>query len=278
MLFFIILAIGLAGFGYAAYLDLKTTEFPDWIPYAIILTSVASRAIFSFAINDYSFLINTLATGLLFLGFGLLLFVLRQWGDGDAWLLGALGFLLPDSTFIPIVPAAVSVPFPLTLLINFFLLSFAFIIVYSLALGVHHRIFPSFARSLRKDAASTSIVVIVFLAASYTLLSFALFLSLPLARPALFLPLAIIPLLLFLKYARFIESTLFRRRIPAAQLRPGDVPASERWRVLSPQQYRALKKSNRTIHIKEGVRLAPAFLLAFLATLFFGNLFALFLI
>jgi len=41
-------------------------------------------------------------------------------------------------------------------------------------------------------------------------------------------PLLVLGLLLFLRYGRFIERTVFKRRVPASKLRPGDVPAGAR--------------------------------------------------
>jgi len=119
MLDFILLAIGIVGFGLAGYWDLKTTEFPDWLPYSMIILALLFRGIFGFIQSDWWILGNSVFVGVVFLSLGLLLYFLRQWGDGDAWLLGALGFLFPTSSF----QINTFFPFPLTILFNFLLVS-----------------------------------------------------------------------------------------------------------------------------------------------------------
>ena len=48
----ILLAIGVAGFGLAGYWDLKTTEFPDWLPYSLIIASLAVKGGWGFFVSD----------------------------------------------------------------------------------------------------------------------------------------------------------------------------------------------------------------------------------
>ena len=93
----VLLGISLVGFGMAGYWDLRTTEFPDWLPYAMIILALGTRGLFSFLTGDYSLIINSVLYGGAFLLFGLGLYWFKQWGDGDAWLLGVMGFLWPDS-------------------------------------------------------------------------------------------------------------------------------------------------------------------------------------
>ena len=80
----------------------------------------------------------------------------RQWGDGDAWLLGALGFLFPGATGFTAVavgaaPAGLpALPFPAVMLFNFFLVSFLYLIAYSLVLGLRSpRVSGKFFRYLK---------------------------------------------------------------------------------------------------------------------------------
>lgn len=279
LLGWILLAIGVAGFGAAAYLDLKTTEFPDWLPYGIIISALAVRGIFSWIEGDIWIIGQSVIFGGLMLGFGLLLFFLKQWGDGDAWLLGALGFLFPD----PAGFANVSVfPFPAVVLFNFFFSSFFYLIVYSVALGIKSpKMTKKFFAEIKKDIRRILIYAAVITAGSIASVAYLV----TYARPTPFalgyiisFPVIFLAVIVFVRYGRFVEQNLFKRKIPASKLREGDVLMSDKWRGLKKDEIEKLKKKGGNVWIKEGVRFAPVFIIALLITLFYGNILALFLV
>ena len=280
----ILLAIGIAGFGLAGYLDLKTTEFPDWLPYSIILAALITRSLFAFFTNDFSIITNSLIFGLGFLGFGLLLYFLKQWGDGDAWLLGALGFLFPDQAGIQAYQALsfAIYPFPVVQIFNFFFIAFIYLVLYSVAIGLRKpAVMKGFSRELRKN--SKGIISVIFgFTLLITLLSIYIYYSLGIPLIALnyllIFPFAFAGIIIFIHYGRFVEQKVFKKKISVKSLRVGDVPAGEKWRVLTSKEISQLKKKGGTIWIKEGVRFAPVFLITMLITLFYGNLMLLFLI
>jgi len=278
MLELLLLAIGVIGFGLAAYWDVKTTEFPDWLPYFIIVASLIAKAGFSFVTGNFSLLIDGIVIGVAFLAFGLLLYYTKQWGDGDAWLLGALGFVFPTS-----LPAASTLlmPLPVMLLFNFFFVAFFYLILYSLVVGImSENTYTKFKKELKGDAKAIVTPIIVFAGAAVGALIYLNALTLvPLELAALIasLPVVFAALILFMRYGRFVENNLFRRKIPVSRLKVGDVPVGERWRVLTRKEVTALKKKGGHIWIKEGVRFAPVFIITLLLTYFYGNLFQLFL-
>ena len=266
------LIVGLGGFALAGWKDLKTTEFPDWIPYSLIIAALAIRAGVSFLIGEYVLLTQSLLIGALFLGFGLLLYHAKQWGDGDAWLLGAMGFLYPDGIGFP----PTILPFPLTLLFNFFFVSFFYILLYSLVIGIKSKKIKSFVPRLRKNIPRIIAVTVIFTIALTAVVYFS---SIPLERFSiifLFSP-VLFCLLVFLQYGRFIEEMMFKKKIDVLQLREGDVPIGEKWRVLGKKEIQALRKRGGKIWIKEGVRFAPVFFLTVIAMLIAGNIYRLFL-
>lgn len=270
MLTLLSLIVGLIGFGWAGWKDLKTTEFPDWIPYSMIAAALALRAAFSFQTGELSLLINSVSIGSAFLVFGLLLYYFRQWGDGDAWLLGALGFLYPDIAMAGILP------FPVLLLFNFFFVAFLYILVYSVIIGMRSKETVKFFRKFRKDVKRIFGVMVVFTGG---LVALFYFLALPMER---FLFLFLFPpflffLLFFLHYGKFIEKNLFKRQVSVKALRVGDVPVGERWRVLDKKEIDALKKKGGKIWIKEGVRFAPVFFLTVVVLFLRGDLWSLLL-
>lgn len=269
---FILLIIGIVGFGIAGFLDLKTTEFPDYLPYSIIISALVVRGLFSYIIGDFQPLVSSLFIGSVFLSFGLVLYFLKQWGDGDAWLLGALGFLFPDSG---IFGSNSIFPFPVTLLFNFFLISFIYLIVYSIVIGMRSGIERKFIKCLKGSIknivvivstfSAIALVIVFFIHFNYNIPFFALY-------PILLFPFLLTAVIIFVYYGRFIENELFKKRIPVSKLTLGDVPIDRKWRVLTKKELEELKKKGGHVWVKEGVRFAPVFLITLLITIFYGGL------
>ena len=266
------------GFGAAGYLDLKTTEFPDWLPYSIIIASIAVRAVFSFIMGDFTILTNSFIIGGIFLGIGLALYYTNQWGDGDAWLLGAMGFVFPDPAGFSAMTssAMVSFPFPITLISNMFFVAFFYLIGYSILLGVRNPdVWGKFVKHLRKGSHKLGLSIAIFSAICAGIFFFMHLTYLIPVSDLVFIaafPLLFTCLIIFMQYGKFIEGNLFKKRINVKDLRPGDVPANMKWKVLTSKEINALKKTHKKIWIKEGVRFAPVFIITILMTLFWGNL------
>lgn len=281
MLFWSLLIISVLGFGYAAYKDMRTTEFPDWLPYSIIVSAIGVRAVFAYMYSDLWILLSSLVIGGVFLGAGLLLYHTKQWGDGDAWLLGSLGFLYPGITGIPEIAVSM-IPFPLVMLFNFFLISFFYLVVYSITLGLKNKkILRKFFGELRKDFRSIKFVTTGFTAAC---IAMGTYLYVNGLMPPFFIlfifvfPVFLFALLIFIRYGRFVEHNLFKKKISVKDLRVGDVPVDSKWKVMDENTLKKLQKKGGKIWIKEGVRFAPVFIITVLVTLFYGNMLLLFLI
>jgi len=277
MLGLILLAVGICGFGLAAYWDLKTTEFPDWLPYSIIILSLGIRAVFAFIYADAWILLSSLLIGSAFLGFGMLMYYARQWGDGDAWLIGALGFLFPDATGFAV---NTFFPFPIAMLFNFFFVSFFYMVAYSVALGLMNRsVARKFFGSLRGNLKGMAMIIAVFtaLCAGLVIALVSAFPMQPMMLVYMMLfPFVLAAILLFARYGKFVENNLFRRQISAKKVRVGDVPVGNRWRGLTEQEVKKIKNKGGKIWIKEGVRFAPAFIITLLVTMLYGGIFAAF--
>jgi len=205
----------------------------------------------------------------------------KQWGDGDAWLLGALGFLFPGPTgFVSPAAGLLALPFPVVMIFNFFFVSFFYLIAYSVALGLLNPGVPGkFRRYIGKKSRHIAAYFFAFsamcaAAAAYLHIYTGIAIQ-ALGYIALF-PLVFLGLILFLQYGRFIEGDIFKRRIKAKDLKPGDVPVGSKWMVLSKADVRKLKRKGGHIWIKEGIRFAPVFILTILLTLAFGNLLLIF--
>ncbi|MCX6818103.1 MAG: A24 family peptidase [Candidatus Aenigmarchaeota archaeon] len=279
MLDIILLAIGLAGFGLGAYWDLKTTEFPDWLPYSIIILSLCVRSVFSFVTGDWMILTSSIFIGLAFLAIGLLLYFARQWGDGDAWLLGAMGFLLPEQLEFGV---ATALPFPLAMLFNFLLVSLVYLIAYSVYLGLRHRSVNSkYVQHLKEHKIKLISMVAFFFVFSWSFAFFMTTMPSASANPVsmaqfIFLPFLLTFVLLFSYYAKVVEKHLFKKKVRTSELREGDVALDGRWKGLNKKDIAALRKKSKHVWIKEGVRFAPVFVITIVITIFCGDLIFLF--
>ncbi len=249
--------------------DLKTTEVPDEIPAIMIVSGIAFWLIDASITGNLLPLAISLTVGSLLLAFGLALYKKGQWGGADAWILAAVGYMVPlyaGSLFI--------IPY----IFNFLIVSAAYMIVYALVLGVkNRRVFPLFAKDLKENK-KVFILPFAFLA---FLLAFGYFVSSLGYRtrflPALEIFLLVFLLMVFWRYGRVIERHVLRKRVPASGLKAGDVLDGMKWVGLTRQQVSAVRKKKRFVTIKEGVRFVPVFFLSLMVTLLYGNLFFLLL-
>jgi len=275
---FVLLAIGLIGFGLAGYWDLRHTEFPDWLPYSMIILALVVRGIFGFMENDWWVLGNSVFVGVVFLSLGLLLYFSKQWGDGDAWLLGALGFLFPTQSDFGLTTF---LPFPLTLLFNFLLVSLVYLIIYSIALGMKNRkVNRKYLEYLREEKLKFIGFSVFFFAVSWCfafVMYFWFSFEIGYLMQMIMLPFLLAFILFFSYYAKMVEKNLFKRRIRASELKEGDVVLNGRWRGLTEKEIGDIRKKNKYVWIKEGVRFAPVFVITMLISLFYGDLIFIFI-
>lgn len=190
--------------------------------------------------------------------------------------MGAMGFLFPDAAgFVPMTKSLM--PFPLVMLFNLFLISLIYVIVYALVLGLKTpKIYRTFMKNLNAKkrliayltvaVALSSVLVPAYASAVY---------AIPISSfYALFtMPLVAMGIMLFLQYAKAVEADLFKRKIKAKDLRAGDVIISDKFRGLTEEEVRKLKRKGGEVWIKEGVRLSPVFVITLLISLFVGSLF-----
>ncbi len=272
MLSFVLLAIGICGFGLAGYLDLRYTEFPDWLPYSIIVLTLAARTLFSFLWNDWSIITNSLFFGIMFLGLGLLLYFARQWGDGDAWLLGALGFMFPSQLEFGTVTL---LPFPVTVIFNFLLVSLVYLIAYSVFLGLKNKeVNRRYLKYLSGEKYKFIGMIIFFFGFSWcfaVIMHFMSFSMINIMQMAA-LPFLLTFILFFSYYAKVVEKNLFKKKIKTSELKEGDVILDGRWKGLNKKDIREIRKGGKYVWIKEGVRFAPVFVITMIISIFYGDL------
>ncbi|MDI6826667.1 MAG: A24 family peptidase [Candidatus Aenigmarchaeota archaeon] len=276
MLEIVLLMIALVGSSLAALFDLKTTEIPDEIPYAMMIVGIIAHVIKSFLVLSYWPFLLSVIVGLSFLGFGFLMYYIGQWGGGDAKILSAMGFLIP--VLPPQIKTSLMFPLPLSFFFNVFLVGAFYMIVYAVVLSMIERnIWLEFVKDLRANTKMIMIFNLSMVAFIVLLVSiFANYYLLPVNDMIIFIVtmlLVSVGFFILWKFVKTVEKVGFKKRILVSKLRVGDVPDFYKiWEGVTEKEIEKIKKSGKKyIWIKSGVRFAPAFPLALLFTLYFGD-------
>lgn len=277
----ITIATAFVGTTLAAIWDLKTTEVPDQLSYAMIVIALLSFGYQSIVEWSYQPILYSTTSGLALLGFGFLMYYLGQWGGADALLLGSIGFLLPKVTLVQ-----TSFPFPVSYLVNLFIIGAAYMLVYAFIFALFNRkIFSKFFQELK---ASSNILLIGFLGL------FVLFFGLSwyvhqllyntfnlsaVASNSLYPLSLVICFFLLWKFAKAVEVYGFKKKIPVSKLKVGDMLEEERKLVgITKEQLARIKKSGKKfVWIKIGVPFAVVFPISLALTLLYGDIFTIIL-
>ncbi len=246
--------IAIIGSTIAGIWDLFTTDIPDEVTDTMIIFGIFYWIFESLKLETPVPILMSAAIGFVFFIFGYAMYKTGQWGGGDAKLLVAIGVLLPFYK---------NAMFPLAFLINVFVVGALYTIIYSIIIGIWTNSIAKFFRETPRFVEFLSLAMMIL----------AIFLP---KQPGIIVFLTGF-LLIFWYYAKFIEKNLFVKKIPASKLKVGDVLyASKEWVGITEEELRKLKKSKKTVTIKEGIRFGPVFLFALLFTLIYGNLLFLF--
>ena len=282
------LAAAFVGSSIAAIWDLKTTEIPDSIPYIMIAVALLTYGVQSYVEGNFSIIANSMIAGLSLLGFGFVLYYLGQWGGGDAKLLSAVGFLLP---VVPLGFSEVILPlpsilgfleqfkFPIVYVFNLFVVGAVYMIAYAVGMtalnkGIQDRFMREVKLNSRKLLLSLFIIFISSLAFhGFWLGLIGIPVSFTIIASDLFLAIGITSLFVLFLFAKAVEEVGFKKRIPISQLKVGDVPMDFKlWEGITEKDLRKMRRSGKKfILIKDGIRFAPAFPIALMFTLIFGN-------
>lgn len=269
----------------ASISDIRTREVPDWMSYSLITIALSARTIYSLSIQNYAYIISGL------LGFGIfflvacIMYYTKQWGGGDSKLLMGLGALFgtwPISASQN-VHWPFQIPFPhlLTILINILLAG----AVYGLIAIAYFTIkdWQNFKERMKKTFPKSLAPVLL------SLLFLAVLSIFVFHPPYLYITvggLASVILLSSLFFvAKAVEDVSMHKRVLVSKLTEGDWPAADiklNGKIicradslgLETKHINELKKAKvKYITIKEGLPFIPSFLIGFLISLLFGNLF-----
>ena len=242
----------------AGILDLRSSEFPDDIPYLMIALGIFMWFIYALTFGNSQPLMLSIALGMLFSIIGYLSYRLGAWGDGDAAILAAIVFVVPSVLFLA------------DFIMNLLVVSVIYLVLYSLVIGIGKE---NIRKAFIKDVSRKKYFILGYFAFLAVMLALGYVINPDLLIYLLFLWLLGLFMIFFIIYGKNIEKKLFRKRIPINDLKEGDVLASSKQlRGLTKHEIEELKKHHKFIRIKEGVRFTIVFAIAIAITVFFGNI------
>jgi hypothetical protein len=225
----------------------------------------------SFLAGNASFFFESLIAGSLLGAFGAAMYLLGQWGGADAELLAAIGFLLPRG----VENLKLYFPFPLSYLLNIFLIGAFYILVYIFLYSIFNKkVFIRFSEEVK----AISKILVAGLIGVFFVLVMSINFLLPvkvietISISSIFVA-VFCSLFLLLKFAKIVEVVGFKKKIHVSKLRVGDVLEEDKfWRGINEKKLQEIKQSGKKfVRIKSGVRFAPVFFISLIFTLWIGD-------
>ncbi len=271
--------------------DLKKREVPNWVNYGLVMVGLGFGLLQSAVAADWRFIAFSIAGTAAALALASLMFYTGQWGGGDSKLLIGMGAALglQFATTAPFL--GISSQF-VAFMLNLVAVSFFYAIAMGMLLALKNK--KRFLAELKKQLQShASLRKFVMVAAVAGIVAIA-------AANGILVRLSVIVIVAALFFglhlsimAKAVEKACMLRRVSPLKLTEGDWIASDvvvaGKRICGPRdlgiekiQIRQLvalykKKKIRYVTVKEGIPFAPTFLIAYAATIFFGNIFFAFL-
>ncbi len=272
---FIALAVG-------SYTDMKTREVPDWLNYGLIGTGLSLGLLFSVVYWNIAFFINSLAGLGVFFVIAWIMFYSGQWGGGDSKILMGLGALIGlDLGFKNL--------FLMSFFVNILLAGAAYGVLFSFFLALKHR--RKFLKEYIKMSKSRIVVKLrKYLIAFFLVIAVIIFFMQEYMIRLLLFSLLIMGVVSFYlwMFVKIVEKVCMYKYVKPSELTEGDWIAKDvkvngqyiagpKDLGIDKKQIRKLinfsKKGNvKKILIKEGIPFVPSFFIAFILTVYFGNL------
>jgi Flp pilus assembly protein protease CpaA len=266
--------------------DIKQREVPNWVSYGLVIIGLGLALIQTAVTHEIYFIFFSITGLLAATALAAAMFYTGQWGGGDSKLLIGLGAMLglPISTIKPFINVQSEL---ISFLINLVMLSLVYAIGYSVFLAIRNK--KKFKEEFKKQLVAYSLLRKLVLIT--TLTGFVAVLLIDDAR----IRIAVVALLTaaFIGtytsiFVKAIENSCMLKKISPLKLTEGDWIAKDvvvnGKRITGPKdlgieqkQINKLiafykKKKIKSVLIKEGIPFAPSFLIAYIVTIFFGNL------
>lgn len=275
----LILIFALAALIYGSYTDFKIREVPNWLSYSFIAVMLGLRIIDFIITGDVYTIFYAIVVGAMFLIFGYVMFYASQWGGADLKIMTAVGIGF-GSRIPPFNPPFLGHwTFGLTLFMNILFMAAAWSLAYAFAISFRNKtVWKEAIGSMKlfEKIGVAAIFVIGLAVAAYDFF---------------YVVIALCAIMWFvMKYMKSVEKNCLFRGRAWKDVVEFDVPVKNllmRGKVLKSTkdpngftleeiaQMKKLAKAGKipkTISVKWGVPLTPAFPLAVLLTVFFGDI------
>jgi len=246
----------------ASLTDLKKREVSDWLSFSLIAIALSIRTVES--IIQWSY-VPILQSILGLAGFFLLANIMyfgKLFAGGDVKLMAAIGSVIPSISFLSNVLVAGSV----------------YGIAYSIFLALMNP-----GRFYKETRNYRHAFIISFLISLLLLSGYAFTANIFL----LMISLAVLSIALLMIFVQSVEKSCLIKNVPPNQLTEGDWLLKDvkiRGKVikadfegLTKKDIAKIREANVNVLIKYGIPFIPVFLTAFLLTVFYGNIFSIFL-
>lgn len=304
MIDIILFVVGFLGLIVGTITDFQKREVADWINFGMMFAGIGLRLIQTALSFDFWYLAWGIAWLIICYGFGLVMYYTGQWGGGDAKMIMGLGALFGtmNLSFInlkydflaDILPFTFNynISFMLHFLFNSFLIGAIYGLIYTLVLMVKFwNPFKEKFVSLIKSKASIASLIAAFIVLIFGYATMAFLGDFSFLLQLAVLTMFVMPLLLV--FVKAVESGCMIRMMTIKDLTEGewiveDVVIDEKY-ITGPKelgitlkqikQLKVLEKKGKinAVKVKIGIPFVPAFLMAFIATIIWNNLFLYFL-
>lgn len=280
MVYFLIILLCIIALLIGAITDIKTREVPDWLNYSLVAAGFGIRLIWALAMRDIWVLLYGVFGFLVFLAFAYLMFYTGQWGGGDSKMLIGLGALIGLDFKLE--------TFMISFLVNMMFIGALYGILWSSILAFKNK--NSFVKAFKGFMLEKSIMLWrrAVLIISLALLAAVFFAPDLFAKLLLLVIVFVMIVMVYLfTFVKAVEKAAMLKYVAPVQLTEGDWIVKDIYvdgkYVAGPKDLGIEKKQIRKlvelykkgkikkILIKDGIPFVPSFLIAFIATLIFGN-------
>lgn len=275
------LAVGFLSLIIASIWDIKIREVPDWISFSLMFFATGYSLILTVHHANIWFFVNALAGMALGLGIGLLMFYTGQWGGGDSKLMigicGILGFAIPDVSKLHANQEI------LVFIVNLLLAGAIYGLLFSLGQALLN--FKNFKIAATKELENKKNKLFRLVLFCILLLAVIFFTVSRSIESTVLLMGSVGSILLFYMWImiKSVETTCMIKNTLVKDLTEGDwlvEPVSKANKTivtpsktgLTLEEIKTLKENGiKSVTVKNGMPFVPSFLIAYSATLIFGN-------
>ncbi len=265
--------------------DIRKREVPDWISYSLIFIGLGLIGLYSLIFKDYSYILKSLIALVIFLMVGNLMYYTKIWGGGDTKLLIGISVIFVEypkillNYFNPDLPTY----FILVLWTNILI----FGAIYGLVLSIlfTFKNFIRFKEELKIVNSKVLKMKLISLVAGLILfLAYFLINDLP-TKTMIFITMITVLLIPYLMiFVKAVENSAMIKKIKVKDLTEGDwvieditiknkLVYSKKSPGIDKNQIQKLKESDiKEVMVKEGIPFVPAFVIAIIISLIYGNI------